>query len=93
MELSDARVLESLLSDCEKRTLRKPSRARMPVVSVETVYQAPATKSTVRRCQCGACAQCRENARWERIFETKFADPDYYTRPLRVSQGSPLAEG
>jgi hypothetical protein len=30
------------------------------------------------RCRCGACDHCAENARWERIFEQKFADPDYY---------------
>jgi hypothetical protein len=30
-----------------------------------------------------------ENARWERIFEEKFADPDYYTRH-GVQHSSPL---
>ncbi len=33
------------------------------------------------RCRCGRCQQCLENARWERIFTEKFADPNYYTRP------------
>lgn len=42
-----------------------------------------------RRCQCGKCVQCLENARWERIFAEKFADPTYYTRPL-VTVRSPL---
>jgi hypothetical protein len=31
-----------------------------------------------RRCTCGTCKQCLENARWERIFNEKFGDPDYY---------------
>ncbi len=31
-----------------------------------------------RRCRCGECGECRENARWERIFTEKFADPNYY---------------
>jgi hypothetical protein len=44
-----------------------------------------------KRCECGACATCEDNARWERIFNEKFADPSYYTlRP--VSHGSPIAE-
>jgi hypothetical protein len=93
MELSDEKVLEALLSDCERRTLKKRSGVRMPVQFLETAYQPPAKHSNSRRCQCGACGQCAENARWDRIFEAKFADPDYYTRPLIVSHGSPLADG
>ena len=42
------------------------------------------------RCQCGQCHQCLENARWERIFAEKFADPNYYTR-LPVRGSSPLS--
>jgi hypothetical protein len=41
------------------------------------------------RCRCGRCWQCLDNARWERIFAEKFADPDYYTR-RRVRCSSPL---
>ena len=36
------------------------------------------------RCQCGTCRACLDNARWERIFQAKFADPTYYT--LRPAQ-------
>ena len=25
-----------------------------------------------QRCRCGICNECRENARWDRIFEEKF---------------------
>jgi len=36
-----------------------------------------------KRCRCGRCTACLDNARWERIFQEKFADPSYYTlRPL-----------
>jgi hypothetical protein len=34
----------------------------------------------VKRCRCGACPRCQEEARWERIFNERFADPNYYTR-------------
>jgi len=36
--------------------------------------------SKVMRCHCGQCPRCREEARWERIFNERFADPDYYKR-------------
>jgi len=41
------------------------------------------------RCKCGRCRQCADNARWERIFAEKFADPNYYTRHV-VRYESPL---
>jgi hypothetical protein len=31
-----------------------------------------------RACSCGSCGRCRDNARWNRIFDEKFADPSYY---------------
>jgi|SRR5579862_1492175 len=45
-----------------------------------------------RRCQCGACNWCLDNARWERIFNEKFADPSYYG-PLKIRHNSSLAGG
>lgn len=51
---------------------------------------APQRRSTPpRRCSCGVCYTCRENARWEQIFQEKFADPTYYQRGLVCFQ-SPL---
>jgi hypothetical protein len=52
----------------------------------------PANKDKDRRirCNCGRCARCLENARWERIFAEKFADPNYYSRPITHTT-SPLA--
>jgi len=43
-----------------------------------------------RSCACGTCKWCLDNARWDRIFNEKFADPDYYGR-LTVRQNSTLA--
>ena len=42
------------------------------------------------RCSCGKCLQCKEDARWERIFTEKFADPNYYRHHL-THTSSPLA--
>jgi len=49
--------------------------------------------SQIRRrpyCQCGRCKWCLDNARWEQIFNEKFADPTYYG-PLAVRHNSTLA--
>ena len=49
----------------------------------------PASRDRRMRCTCGQCPQCLDNARWDRIFAEKFADPDYYAR--RVTRiASPL---
>ena len=54
-----------------------------------SVTARPVTGGRRRSCKCGRCRECVDNARWERIFAAKFADPTYYDRPL-VSVGSPL---
>jgi hypothetical protein len=40
-----------------------------------------------KRCRCGHCAVCRDNARWERIFQEKFGqqERDYYSQERRVA--------
>jgi hypothetical protein len=42
-----------------------------------------------RRCDCGQCTRCLEDARWERIFQERFADPAYYAGVI-VHRRSPL---
>src|ERR1017187_6219546 len=42
------------------------------------------------RCHCGQCRNCQENARWERIFQEKFANSDYYHHDIRIRYASPL---
>jgi hypothetical protein len=34
--------------------------------------------SRQRRCTCAVCPNCVDEARWERIFNERFATPDYY---------------
>lgn len=50
----------------------------------------PAKTRRKGRCKCGACRQCLDDAKWERIFAEKFADPNYYTEPASRG-GSSLA--
>jgi two-component system nitrate/nitrite response regulator NarL len=42
-----------------------------------------------RVCSCGDCGRCKGNARWNRIFDEKFADPSYYG-PKSFRHNSPL---
>jgi hypothetical protein len=41
-------------------------------------------------CKCGHCKACLDNARWEQIFNERFAVPGYYGAPT-VSHSSTLA--
>ena len=49
----------------------------------------PSNRSS-QRCGCGVCTTCQDNARWERVFNEKFADPLYYL-PREIKRGSSLA--
>lgn len=42
-------------------------------------------------CRCQRCATCIDNARWDRIFREKFADPNYYLRP-QDRKSSPMVD-
>ena len=42
-------------------------------------------------CECGKCKWCLDNARWERVFEEKFADPTYYGS-IKIRHNSTLAD-
>jgi excisionase family DNA binding protein len=62
-------------------------RTRIQKASYATVEQPQLPK---QQCLCGSCKPCQDAARWERVFQEKFADPDYYSR--RVSRhGSSLS--
>jgi hypothetical protein len=63
-----------------------PIKHHAPVQSVA----GPVSKGKKLRCKCGLCRQCLDDARWERVYTEKFADPHYYDRPI-TRYGSPLA--
>jgi hypothetical protein len=64
----------------------------MPKARLDSPSYRPASSAMVpRRCTCGGCFECIDNARWERIFQAKFADPDYYNRGINLRQSSPLS--
>jgi hypothetical protein len=87
VELTSQELIAALLLHAAHARPAEPQRGgRSPGAS------QPGNRAALRRrprCQCGRCPQCLDDARWERIFAEKFADPDYYTRrQLRCS--SPL---
>jgi hypothetical protein len=79
MELTDASIINGLLAG---EGAEHPSRA--------STNCGPAPRTTRRpQCTCGHCPPCLDNLRWQRIFDEKFADPDYYNRPC-LPRGSSL---
>jgi hypothetical protein len=76
MELADPRMIEELMATHSRIASVRPARRKRPAPTMENLGVARCPK--VRRCRCGACPRCLEEARWERIFNERFADPDYY---------------
>jgi hypothetical protein len=79
MELANPEIIAQLLAE-----QRPPRRSRLAATPIRASH--PTAK---RRCQCGSCAFCTENARWDRIFQEKFADPNYY-KGAAIRFSSPL---
>jgi hypothetical protein len=67
---------------------REPELAKKVNPRRSTPGPAPIVRQ--RPCCCGRCKACADNARWERVFNEKFADVEYYSG-LRLAQRSPLA--
>jgi hypothetical protein len=83
MELAESKLIEALRT---APTAGSPRHGIKKTVAYEPVHQS---KKSRLRCRCGICKTCQDSTRWERIFQEKFADPDYYERRL-PHQGSSL---
>jgi hypothetical protein len=75
-----------------RRTGASSNAPRSPRAGKAFAKAVPLPKRAQRRvCACGACQSCLENARWEKIFNERFADHSYYgNRGPQFS--SPLSE-
>ena len=82
MELSSPESIRALMA-----AFRNPAEVQRRH-GAQNAPRLPRKDRTVR-CKCGLCHQCLDNARWERIFAEKFADPDYYSRSV-IHRASPL---
>jgi hypothetical protein len=77
MELADPRTVAELFAEHARIQRGRPSGRRPGQRQASTPrVNAPCPK--VKRCHCGQCFRCQEEARWERIFNERFADPEYY---------------
>jgi len=86
MQLSTAQTIEALLASIGQTP--RNQRHRMQA-AVPTRMSRP---TKVAQCARGCtCRTCTDNARWERIFQEKFADPNYYSDPV-TRNGSSLAD-
>lgn len=76
MELASQDLIAKLLGEAARATsirLPRAARAESPQPERRTAQHRRL------RCHCGKCRQCLEDARWDRIFNERFADPEYYT--------------
>src|SRR5262245_28380519 len=71
-DVTSAEEMIAALIGLYKPAVRR--RQRTPTV-VPASQPAPRNR---QRCRCGSCSECAEDARWERIFNEKFAWPEYY---------------
>ena len=86
MQLGTAQTIEALLASIGQP--ERGSRHRAPAV----VNPKPVRMHKVSRCARGCtCRTCTDNARWERIYQEKFADPSYYSNPI-TRNGSSLSD-
>ena len=82
MRLCDPALIAALISTDE---VESPKRR-----GIDRIHGV-AERASHRRgtCHCGSCKACVQNAKWDRIFTEKFADPDYY-KPREMRGGSSL---
>ena len=85
MELAKGQAVEALLSAMSRRRHVRnavknssiPARLESTVSANEAECKT-APDGNKLRCdsgKCGTCARCLDNAKWDRIFNEKFADP------------------
>lgn len=89
MDLSPQTLIDSLIADLQPVRRQRVAMHSPGQSAIGDVL--PGARKGTRHCHCGVCSRCIENARWEEIFEQKFADPNYYSRRSPPHQ-SPLSE-
>lgn len=78
MELTDQAIIAALLGQVTP-TKKLVRRKRDDIAAEQAEEMRNERVSTKSRCKCGTCSSCIDNAKWERIFNEKFADPTYYS--------------
>lgn len=78
--------LEPTLQKPGRRDSIQPRHTRF----VADAEPAPKGRAQCRSCGCAVCGRCRDNARWTRVYDEKFAAPSYY-HDLKLRYNSSLA--
>ena len=100
IELGEERSIKDILATMErnrrKRDAKKNASAqtrREPKIAASNGEgnTAPVVPVRCDSGKCRTCATCVTNAKWERVFNEKFADPDYYKAGLPTRIGSTLS--
>ena len=100
MELGEERSIKAILAVMERKRRRDagknasaPTR-REPKISAGIGEGSTLPVGQKVRCEsgkCMTCSTCVTNAKWEKVFNEKFADPDYYKAGLPTRIGSTLS--
>lgn len=101
IDLVSDRAIEAIRAGMEQRRVRRTTSAnpsppiserpqREPQLSADAGGRKFRQVGRQRRCDCGTCTICLDNAKWERVFNEKFADPEYY-KPRPTYHGSSLS--
>ncbi|MEO8592282.1 MAG: hypothetical protein ABI759_03085 [Candidatus Solibacter sp.] len=86
MQLSTTQTIEALLA-----SISQPERNPRNRMAAAVLPRATRPSKLARCPRACVCRMCSDNARWERIFQEKFADPNYYSDPI-TRNGSSLAD-
>jgi hypothetical protein len=101
IELGEERSIKDILTTLErnrrKRDAKKNASAqtrREPKIAASNGEGNTPPVVQKLRCdsgKCMTCSTCVTNAKWEKVFNEKFADPDYYKAGLPTRIGSTLS--
>lgn len=86
MQLGAFQTIQDLLASISQP--ERSARNRPPAAANPKPVRAYKVPLCPRACTCRICS---DNARWERIFQEKFADPSYYSNPTSRN-GSSLSD-
>ena len=86
MQLGTPETIQTLLASFGQPV--RGSRRRAEAETTPKPVRVHKAQGCLRGCTCRACC---DNARWERIFQEKFADPSYYSNPS-TRNGSSLSD-
>jgi hypothetical protein len=86
MQLGNPQTIQALLASIGQPV--RGTRHRAPAIVKPKQVRPYRASGCTRGCTCRTCS---DNARWERIFQEKFADPSYYSTPT-TRNGSSLSD-